>query len=60
MFHTYNLHKLLQHNFVNPSKAWKEADEREQGTPLREADQMWLKSYNKKTKKDLAKKKKHC
>jgi len=41
-------------------QAWKEADEREQGTPLREADQKWLKSYNKKMRKDLAKKKKHC
>ena len=58
-FHIYIFLKLLQHNFINPFKAWKEADEREQGTPLREADQKWLKSYNRKMRKILAQKKKH-
>merc|ERR1712181_91718 len=38
-------------------QAWEEADKREQGTPLREADQKWLKMYNKSMRKVVTKKK---
>jgi len=39
-------------------QAWKEASEREQGSPLREADQKWLRSVDKKMRKVLSKKRK--
>jgi len=40
-------------------QVWKEADTREQGSPLRKADQEWLRSFDRKMRKVLSKKKKH-
>ena len=39
-------------------KAWEEASVKEQGTPLREADQRWLKELKKQMRRDDTKRKK--
>jgi len=51
--------KHWQHCLTLEQQAWKEASEREQGSPLREADQKWLRAFDRKMRKVLSKKKKH-